>query len=59
MTKDEINKKIRADFFGKRDTEDEYEEWTDEELLATAKVIAKRLGLTEKFITEDDRIKCD
>ena len=55
MTREEIRKKILADFNVKVDEKEDYDEWTDEELLATAKVIAKRMGLTELFATENDK----
>ena len=55
MTREEIRKKILADFNVKVEDKEEYDEWTDEELLATAKVIAKRMGLTEPFATENDK----
>ncbi len=54
MTREEIRKKILKDFGVKIKPEDDYPEWTEEELLATAKIVAKKLGLTEPFCTEND-----
>ena len=56
MTRDEIRKKIAEDFHVKIEDEDDYPEWTDEELLATAKVIAKKMGITDPFYSgENDK----
>ena len=55
MTREEIQKKMMDDFHVKMETE-EYPEWTDEELLATAKVIAKKMGITDPFYSgENDK----
>ena len=54
MTRDEIKRKIAEDFHVKIETE-EYPEWTDEELLATAKIIAKKMGITEPFYSGEKR----
>ena len=51
MTREEIRKKIQKDFGVKIESEEEYPEWTDEELMATAKIAAKKLGLKEPFYT--------
>lgn len=46
----EDQKKAMKEAFRKAsEPEEEYPEWTEEELLATAKVIAKKMGLTERF----------
>ena len=51
MTREEIRKKMLKDFGVKVESDEEYPEWTDEELMATAKIVAKKLGLTEPFYT--------
>ena len=56
MRKEEIQQKIRKDFKKQAENEENYPEWTDEELLATAKVIAKKLGITDPFYSgENDK----
>ena len=54
MTDDEIKKKMVEDFQAKMETEEEYPEWTDEELLATAKRIAKKMGIEYPFYSGEN-----
>ena len=53
MTKDEIKRKIKEDFHvGIPETA--YPESTDEELIAIAKKIAMKVGITEPFSSGKD-----
>ena len=45
----EQKEKMMKDFGASVTETDDYPEWTDKELMATAKIIAKKMGLTESF----------